>query len=417
MQAKHLGLAALAVTDRNTLAGVVRAHGAAKDAELPFVVGARLDLDRAVAARLAHHARRLWPLVPPAQPRPAPRRQGPVPAHARRCLRTSPRASIFALLPGSADHLAEVPPRLKAPLYLAVSHHLPRRRPCAAQPACRAGAAAPDVPLLATNDVLYHHAARRVLQDVVTAIREGVAVAAAGYRLEANAERHLKTPEEMARLFRDHPQAIANTLEIAAACRFSLDELRYEYPEEPIPPGRTPQAHLDASRLGGREASAIRKAIPGKVKENIAKELALIAKLNYAPYFLTVHDIVALRPAAGAAHPLPGAGIGRQFHRVLLHRHHRGRPQPDRAALRALHLGGAQGAARHRRRLRARAPRGGDPVHLCPLRPRARRPCRHRHHLSRPLGRARGGQGHGPVGRRDRGAGRHRLGPHARGDA
>ena len=80
-------------------------------------------------------------------------------------------------------------------------------------------------------------------------------MAEAGYLLEANAERHLKTPDEMARLFRDHPQAIANTLAIAKACRFSLEELKYEYPEEPIPQGSTPQAHLDPSRMGRGEGA------------------------------------------------------------------------------------------------------------------------------------------------------------------
>jgi error-prone DNA polymerase len=101
----------------------------------------------------------------------------------------------------------------------------------------------------------------------------------------------VKTPDEMARLFRDYPQAIANTLAIAKACRFSLDELKYEYPEEPIPQGSTPQAHLThLAWEGARERYP--QGIPGKVKENIARELALIGRLNYAPYFLTVHDIV-----------------------------------------------------------------------------------------------------------------------------
>jgi error-prone DNA polymerase len=289
VQARHLGLAALAVTDRNTLAGVVRAHGAAKDAELPFVVGARLDLDRLSllawpTTRAAYG--RLCRLLSLGQRR----------AGKGQCLLTLDDVCdfadglVFALLPGSADHLAEVRARLKAPLYLAASH-LYRGDDRARLNRLAELAQRHKVPLLATNDVLYHHAARRVLQDVVTAIREGVAVATAGYRLEANAERHLKTPEEMARLFRDHPQAIANTLEIAAACRFSLDELRYEYPEEPIPPGRTPQSQLEHLAWEGA-AERYPQGIPDKVRESLARELVLIARLSYAPYFLTVHDIV-----------------------------------------------------------------------------------------------------------------------------
>lgn len=144
-----------------------------------------------------------------------------------------------------------------------------------------------QTPLLASNDVLYHHSSRRVLQDVVTAsIREGVQVDQAGYLLEANAERHLKTPDEMALVFRDHPQAIANTLAIAKACRFSLDELRYEYPDEPIPQGSTPQAHLTHLAWEGAK-ERYPKGIPQKVKENIGKELkpsrSSITRLTFSP--------------------------------------------------------------------------------------------------------------------------------------
>ncbi len=100
------------------------------------------------------------------------------------------------------------------------------------------------VPLVATGHVLYHAAHRRPLQDVLTCIREGVRIGEAGLRLAPNAERHLKAPSDMARLFAGHEAALARTIEIAQACTFSLDELRYEYPDEPVPPGKTPQAHL-----------------------------------------------------------------------------------------------------------------------------------------------------------------------------
>ncbi|MCA3555932.1 MAG: error-prone DNA polymerase [Aestuariivirga sp.] len=291
MQARRLGLAAIAVTDRNTLAGVVRAHAAAKDAELPFIVGARLDLSGPAISLLAWPTSRqayggLCRLLSLGQRR----------AEKGQCLITledvyaHAPGMIFALLPDGADRLAEIRRRLRAPLYLAASHQYRGddreriNRLAELAERNRTG-------LLATNDVLYHHASRRVLQDVVTAIREGVTIAEAGYLLEANAERHLKTPDEMARLFRGHPSAIANTLAIARVCRFSLEELKYEYPEEPVPRGSTPQQHLAHLAWEGAK-ERYPEGIPPKVKENIAKELALIERLNYAPYFLTVHDIV-----------------------------------------------------------------------------------------------------------------------------
>ncbi|MBR1222672.1 error-prone DNA polymerase [Bradyrhizobium sp. U87765 SZCCT0131] len=152
-------------------------------------------------------------------------------------------------------------------------------------------AATAHVPLLATNEVLYHDPGRRPLQDVLTCVREKTTIEAVGRRLAANAERHLKPAAEMARLFRDLPDAVAETLRFADRITFSLSELRYQYPDEPIPPGKTAQQHLqDLVRDG------IAQRYPGgiepKVQKTIDKELALIATLDYAHYFLTVHDIV-----------------------------------------------------------------------------------------------------------------------------
>ena len=101
------------------------------------------------------------------------------------------------------------------------------------------------VPLVATNAVLYHAPHRRALQDVLTCIREKCTIAEAGFRLEANAERHIKSAKEMARLFAGHEEALRRSVEIAQACAFSLDELKYEYPDEPVPEGKTPQSHLE----------------------------------------------------------------------------------------------------------------------------------------------------------------------------
>jgi error-prone DNA polymerase len=147
------------------------------------------------------------------------------------------------------------------------------------------------VPLLATNEVLYHHPARRPLQDVLTCIREKTTIDAVGKRLEANAERYLKPAHEMARLFRDLPEAIAETMRFANRISFSLDQLKYQYPDEPVPPGKTAQQHLEDLTWAG-----VIKYFGGEITETLRttlrKELALIAELKYAHYFLTVHDIV-----------------------------------------------------------------------------------------------------------------------------
>ncbi|HTT97639.1 MAG TPA: error-prone DNA polymerase [Rhizomicrobium sp.] len=152
-------------------------------------------------------------------------------------------------------------------------------------------AARAEVPLLATNDALYHEAARRELQDVVTCIREGVTLNEAGRRLEANAERHLKHPQAMAELFADTPDAIAETVRFADRIGFSLYDLSYNYPDEPVPPGKNPQTHLEDLVWQGA-MWRYPGILPEKVRTILEKELALIAKMDIAQYFLTVHDIV-----------------------------------------------------------------------------------------------------------------------------
>src|SRR5207244_4483729 len=152
-------------------------------------------------------------------------------------------------------------------------------------------AQAAKVPLLATNEVLYHNPARRPLQDVLTCIREKTTIEAIGKKLEANAERYLKPAHEMARLFRDLPEAIAETMRFASRISFSLDQLKYQYPDEPVPPGKTAQQHLEDLTWTG-----VDKYFDGKIdatlRATLKKELALIAEIKYAHYFLTVHDIV-----------------------------------------------------------------------------------------------------------------------------
>src|SRR3984957_661545 len=180
--------------------------------------------------------------------------------------------------------------------FLAGIHHHrgdePRRLGLLAELGERHGA-----PLVAVNDVHYHAPERRPLLDVVTCIREKCTLPHAGFRLAVNAERHLKAPDEMARLFKNFPDAIARTVKIANACTFSLEELKYEYPDEPVPPGKTAQQHLeDLTWAGAAERypkDRFPHGIPTEVQTRLNEELALIAKLDYARYFLTVHDVVA----------------------------------------------------------------------------------------------------------------------------
>jgi len=152
-------------------------------------------------------------------------------------------------------------------------------------------ASAAHIKLLATNEVLYHDPARRPLQDVLTCIREKTTIDAVGRKLEANAERHLKSAQEMARLFRDIPDAIAETMRFARLIDFSLDQLRYQYPDEPVPPGKTAQQHLEDLTWAGAD-KYFNGTIDPQVRATLRKELDLIAELKYAHYFLTVHDIV-----------------------------------------------------------------------------------------------------------------------------
>ncbi|MBM3541577.1 MAG: DNA polymerase III subunit alpha, partial [Alphaproteobacteria bacterium] len=299
--AKALGHAAIAVTDRNTLAGAVRMHAAAKEAGLPLVVGARLDLiDR--TSLLAYPVDResygrLCRLLTRGQRR----------AEKGAChltaddVREHARGLLLAVLPPEEPGADLAPSSAFARAlgiwreaagdgcYLA-AQHLYRGDDARRLAELDALAARSGAKLLATNDVHAHAPERRALQDVLACIREGVAVPRAGSLLLPNAERHLKPPAEMARLFRRHPHAIAHTAELASRARFSLDALRYEYPVEGAP-GETAQETLERETWAGAEARYA-GAIPAKVRAQLVHELSLVGQLGYAPYFLTVHDIV-----------------------------------------------------------------------------------------------------------------------------
>jgi error-prone DNA polymerase len=156
-------------------------------------------------------------------------------------------------------------------------------------------------PLVAVGNVHYHAPERRALADIVTCIREKCTINEAGLRLSVNAERHLKPPAEMLRLFAGFEDAVARSVMIADACNFKLSDLKYEYPEEPVPPGKTPAQHLrDLVAQGARRRyPAMTGGVPAEVRARLEEELELIGKLEYERYFLTVHDVVAYARSEG----------------------------------------------------------------------------------------------------------------------
>jgi len=298
-QAAALGLKAIAITDRNSLAGVVRAHQAAKDAGIQLIIGARIDVtdgpsvlalvpDRPTYARLAK-------LITLGRRR-APK--GECHLATADILEKLQGAKIIVLEEGAMPAvLARYRATFGQDLWLAATHRYQ------GQDAKRLHRLAElsegtGIPLIATNDVLYHAPERRTLQDVLTCVRHGVTIDDAGWRLEANAERHIKTPEEMTRLFREHPQAIAETVRLAESCGFSLTELSYEYPHEILHHKSEPQAELEYLAEEGLKR-CYGDSPPEPVRIQVTRELALIAELNFAAYFLTVYDIVRFARGEG----------------------------------------------------------------------------------------------------------------------
>jgi error-prone DNA polymerase len=296
-QASGLGLSAIGVTDRNSVAGMVRAHLAAREMGLRLVVGCRLDFqggspsllvyptDRAAYGRLSR-------LLTLGKGRAV---KGECLLDYHDLLDFGEGQIVVALAPAEiTTSFREALARIKADFpgrsYLALSRRFGHDD---AKRLARLAALGDSVklPLLATNDVLYHMPERRPLQDVLTCIRHTCTIDEAGLRLNANAERHLKSPREMARLFADYPQALASSLEIVERCDFSLIELTYEYPEEIAPDGEAPQDRLIRLTWEGA-AWRYPEGIPAGVKEQLEKELRIIGELNYAPFFLTVQDIV-----------------------------------------------------------------------------------------------------------------------------
>ncbi len=366
VQAANIGLAGIGLCDRNSVAGVVRAHLARREQNLPlrYHPGARLvfadgtpDIlayprDRAGWGRLTRlltvgnlraekgdcilhlddllaHAFGLELVVLPS-PRmrgeggERPRREpdeGAVrqashserPPHPTSRSLSSGRASRgpvgeVDLSPhagrgerGQGERVRNMLARLRAaaPHRVRLAASMPYRgRDRARLVRSRELARAAQVPLIAVNDVLFHHPDRRPLADVLACIREKTTIECAGRKLAANAERYLKPPQEMMRLFRDAPEAIEETMALSDALTFSLDELRYEYPDESVTGFDNAQdalAHLTYEGATRRYPHGI----PAKVRANLDHELKLIAQLQYAPYFLTVYDIVRFARSQG----------------------------------------------------------------------------------------------------------------------
>ena len=323
LTAAALGHGAIGVTDRNTLAGVVRMHKAAQQAGVKPVIGARLDLvdgvsvlcfptDRAAYGRLsgllttgkrragkgkctlslsdlAGQAEGQLLVVLPEQP------DGEI-------IQGGPADGEGAFSRDVASGMLERTLELAkdwgaADIFLGISHRFDgrdaRRLDQWVRLAARCGTR-----LVATNDIRMHDPGRRPLLDVLTAIRLGVRVDALGPRAQSHGERYPKSPTEMAALFSAVPEAVSATVEIAERCRFSLDCLRYEYPDEMTEEGRTPQEELAARTWAGAHRRYPR-GVPQRVQAALVHELALIGSLAYAPYFLTVEDIVRFARTRG----------------------------------------------------------------------------------------------------------------------
>ena len=302
-QAADLGYTKIAITDQNTLAGIVRAHVAAKAKGLTLIPGCRLNLMDG-ASLLTYPTNRdaysrLSALLS----------KGNLRAEKGKCILYKkdvyehaegnkfiviPPAELtdtFNFEPSFEQQLKEYKEAFDTNVYIAASRSYlgddNKKLYRLAQLSKRL-----DIPLVATNDVHYHNLERRELQDILTCVREKCTIHNAGFRLHQNAERFIKPIDEMQRLFRQYPDAIKRTQEIAAACQFSLSELKYIYPDEITTEGRTPQEELVMlAWRGAREKFG--EDIPADIRKMIEYELEFMERKNYASYFLTVYDFVS----------------------------------------------------------------------------------------------------------------------------
>ncbi|CAN7495740.1 error-prone DNA polymerase [Phenylobacterium sp. LjRoot219] len=300
--AEALGLAAVGICDRNTLAGVVRAWSeAGKRREAGSTVraltGCRLEFADHTPSLLVYPTdreayARLTRLLTLGQRR---AEKGGCELHLSDFLDHAAGQLCLVVPPERLDEaferdLARLAGELRGNLWLAAARRYGARDLARLSRLAALGERF-GAPMVATNDVLYHGPERRPLQDVLTCIGLNCTVHEAGLRLQANAERHLKTPGEMARLFARFPGAVERSVEIAGRIGFDLGQLRYEYPDEPVPRGKTAIQHLRDLTWAGA-AWRFPRGVPEREKETIARELALIEKLDFPNYFLTVHDVV-----------------------------------------------------------------------------------------------------------------------------
>lgn len=301
-QAASWGYEAIAITDRNSLAGVVRAHVAARKHRIRLVLGCRLDILDGVSLLAYPKSKlgygKLCSLLTTGNLRAEKGKcqlyQADVYAYKEDLLfvivPSSTLSADFKLDTDFIESVAAYADHLKEQVYLGLSRtyqgddakRLFRLHQLAEEH---------QLPVVALGDVHYHIPERRELQDVLTCVREKCTIYTAGFRLHPNAERYLKPKEEMERLFVSYPEALEHTIQIADLCRFSLDELEYVYPEELTKDGRTPQEELEILVWEGAE-KYLGEVIPEEHRSTIQMELDFIQRKNYASYFLTVYDYV-----------------------------------------------------------------------------------------------------------------------------
>jgi error-prone DNA polymerase len=301
-QAALLGYDTIAITDRNTVAGVVRAHAAGKKKRVRVIPGCRLDLIDGSSLLAYPTTIKAWAnlcsLLSTGNLR---AEKGECHLYKADVFQYKEGLHFIALPPEALNEDFDFDVSFEKDLYqyreafgnylsIAISR---RYNGDDAKQLYRLSQLSKElsIPLVATNDVHYHCEQRRQLQDVLTCIREKCTIYNAGFKLLPNAERYLKHKEEIARLFLHYLEAIQRTKEIAEECKFSLDELKYEYPEEITTEGRTPLKEVEYLAWKGAK-EIFGEPVPEKISNAIIHELTFIKQMNYAAYFLTVHDIV-----------------------------------------------------------------------------------------------------------------------------
>lgn len=301
-QAAAYGYTAIGITDRNSFAGIVRAHAAAKLTGIRLIPGCRLDLLDGPSLLAYPTNQEAYSLLSGlltmgnfrAEKGECHLYKADVYSHSKGikfiAIPPSSLTESFELDTSFQTEMKEYRDNLGKELYIAATRSYLGDDQKRLFQLSRLSASL-DIPLAATNDVHYHDPARRELQDVLTCVREKCTISEAGFRLYQNAERHLKPIEEMHRLFRQYEEAVQHTVDIANACQFSLGSLKYIYPQELTSEGRSPIEELEHLTLNGAR-EMFGPEIPEKVLIQINEELAFMKKKDLASYFLTVHDFV-----------------------------------------------------------------------------------------------------------------------------